>query len=183
MSTKIPGKSGRTVLKAGAEKKQQRYKTSTEDFSLEDYWPFLLGVIANTISNSTSKVYRKKFGVGIAEWRAISTIAAYGQLTANVICRIVGQDKAAISRALRKLEDDGYVESAKKNGSKRLRPFRLTRRGKNLYKKMLRIAVVRHESLRSNFSEAEARQLTDFLHRLKDGLPDLIGAMDNIAKE
>jgi len=152
------------------------------DFNLETFWPFLIGVISNKIMNSASATYRRIFNVGIAEWRVLSCIDAEQALTAKEICVRVGQDKAAISRALKKLEIEGYVYpvKSKTNGdiTSRMIPFSLTKSGKSLYGKMLEIAQVRQEILEEEFSPNERAQFTDYLLRVQKRIPTLIEVMD-----
>jgi len=156
------------------------------DFNLDSFWPFLIGVVSNKISNSASTTYRRMFDVGIAEWRVLSSLYAEKTLTAKAICGHVGQDKAAISRALKKLESDGYVEStrSKTNGdiTSRMVPYRLTNAGTKLYKKMLKVAEIRQSILEQDFTQNERKQFTEYLQRIQSRLPSLIEAMDRVEK-
>jgi len=116
----------------------------------------------------------------------LSCIHAEESLTAKAICLMVGQDKAAISRALKKLENEGHVTPtrAKTKGgvTSRMVPYCLTESGTALYKEMLSIAQVRQQILQDEFSPTEREQFTDYLLRIQKRLPLLTDEMDNIGK-
>jgi len=154
------------------------------DLNLELYWPFLIGVISNKVSNSASITYRRLFKVGMAEWRVLSCLHATEALTAKAIGVQVGQDKAAISRALNKLEKDGYViPSIPKTVdgiTSRKVPYRLTDSGESLYQQIQIVAQARNELLKAVFSPAEQAQFTRLLQRMHQQLPTLLDAMEKI---
>ena len=53
---------------------------------LDRYLPFGLTAIANKIARSASRVYLRRFGVGINEWRILANLRISPGVTANQIC-------------------------------------------------------------------------------------------------
>ncbi|MDB5661748.1 MAG: hypothetical protein JWM38_1389 [Sphingomonas bacterium] len=132
----------------------------------ERYLPFGLTAIANKISRSASRVYLRRFGVGINEWRILANLRAGPGVTANLICQSSGLDKAAVSRSLRLLEDGGMIETCGEASDVRGRALRLTAKGDALHDGLIDIALKREALLLEGFDEAERTQLLAFIARL-----------------
>ncbi|RUM20462.1 MarR family transcriptional regulator [Rhizobium vallis] len=115
---------------------------------LETYVPYFLSSINNALTRKASDTYLEKFGVGIVAWRTMSMLAAEPDIPAARICDFVSLDKAAVSRALTTLNDQGLVESNQASESDpRRRNWRLTSTGYTLHDNILAIAVRREEQL------------------------------------
>jgi DNA-binding MarR family transcriptional regulator len=132
----------------------------------ERYLPFGLTAIANKIARSASRVYLRRFGVGINEWRILANLRANPGVTANQICQHSGLDKAAVSRSLRLLEDGGMIETCGDTQDVRGRALRLTDRGDALHNSLIEVALRREAALLDGFTEEERQMLLSFIARL-----------------
>jgi len=132
----------------------------------ERYVPFGLTAIANKIARSASRVYLRRFGVGINEWRILANLRVYPGVTANQICQTSGLDKAAVSRSLRLLEDGGMIETSGEGSDARGRALCLTDRGDELHNGLIDVALKREALLLDGFDESERRQLLSFIARI-----------------
>jgi DNA-binding MarR family transcriptional regulator len=137
-----------------------------ERLDLDRYVPFGLTAIANKIARSASRVYLRRFGVGINEWRILANLRINPGVTANLICQMSGLDKAAVSRSLRLLEDGGMIETCGEAADVRGRALRLTTKGDMLHDGLIGVALKREAMLLDGFDEAERRQLLSFIARL-----------------
>jgi len=137
-----------------------------EQLDLERYVPFGLTAIANKIARSASRVYLKRFGVGINEWRILANLRIAPGATANLICQSSGLDKAAVSRSLKLLEDGGMIETCGEANDVRGRALRLTNKGDVLHDGLIGVALRREALLLEGFEESERRQLLSFIARL-----------------
>ena len=137
-----------------------------ERLDLDRYVPFGLTAIANKIARSASRVYLKRFGVGINEWRILANLRITPGVTANLICQMSGLDKAAVSRSLKLLEDGGMIETCGEATDVRGRALRLTAKGDTLHDGLIGVALKREALLLEGFDEAERRQLLSFIARL-----------------
>jgi DNA-binding MarR family transcriptional regulator len=137
-----------------------------ERLDLDRYVPFGLTAIANKIARSASRVYLRRFGVGINEWRILANLRITPGVTANLICQMSGLDKAAVSRSLRLLEDGGMIETCGESSDVRGRALRLTAKGDQLHDGLIGVALKREAMLLDGFDEAERRQLLSFIARL-----------------
>ncbi|MGV2071176.1 MULTISPECIES: MarR family winged helix-turn-helix transcriptional regulator [Rhizobium/Agrobacterium group] len=140
-------------VKAEARCPQDRISSPTttrdgvEILDISNYTPFFLSSINNALSRGASSVYRERFGIGISEWRAVSMLAIEPNITAGRICDVINLDKAAASRALATLDEQGYLDSEVSETDPRKKRWRLNQRGYDLHEEIMRIALAREETL------------------------------------
>jgi DNA-binding MarR family transcriptional regulator len=96
---------------------------------LNSYVPYFLFTAHNALSRGTPRQYLNEFGVGIAEWRVVSTLAMEPGITARQVCDMIALDKAAVSRSLHVLATRALAESAPGTNDPRHRTWRLTEGG------------------------------------------------------
>jgi DNA-binding MarR family transcriptional regulator len=141
--------------------------------NLDVFVPYFIAVIANKSRSSGSKIYLEKFGVGVPEWQAMVVFALHGEATAQNIADIVGIDKSACSRSVKKLKDMGVITQVKGKFVGRNKPLVLTDDGWELYKKIEAIALKREEIMLASFTEDEKQVLLGFLKRIKANTANL----------
>lgn len=137
---------------------------------LEAYVPGLVTWLANKLSAGASKLYRERFGLGIIDWRVLSSIAAEDGCTAVRICQVVGLDKAAVSRSFAQLGERGLIRLDPVRA--RARPARLTPAGRKVHDAILDLALERQARLLDSLSQAEVAELVRLLHVLLGKVPD-----------
>ncbi|MFT6668812.1 MAG: DNA-binding MarR family transcriptional regulator [Afipia broomeae] len=64
----------------------------------ERHVPYFFDYISNKLSNSA----RKRFNLGVSEWRIMSVLASTPKLSAHQLSSMLGIDKGAINRSLQK---------------------------------------------------------------------------------
>lgn len=136
---------------------------------IDNHLPFALGSLANRIMRSASRTYLSCCGVGINEWRILAHLAARPDMIASLICVQAGLDKAAVSRSVRQLQDNGLITISDDN-AERGRALRLTEAGRHVYERLLTIAVEREQALLTGFTDAEKRQLLGFIARIQGNI-------------
>ncbi len=137
-----------------------------------DYASYVTGMIAwlsNRLSSGASAVYRGMFGIGVMEWRVIAHLAIEPGATGARIGRVIGLDKAAISRTVSVLIGRGLV--ARVEGAERGQQLRLTDQGLALHGRVLAVAMQREARLLSGLSEDERTVLRGLLNRLLQEVP------------
>lgn len=140
---------------------------SQEVLDLDRYIPFLLTATANKLSKGSSRVYREKFDLGVTDWRVLAMLAVEPDITAARICAVIGLDKAATSRTLITLKERGLVSSSPgDHKDKRAVSLRLTEQGNDIHDAVMRVALVREQTLLEAFDEQETELLISFLRRL-----------------
>ncbi|PCI04697.1 MAG: transcriptional regulator [Hyphomicrobiales bacterium] len=114
---------------------------------ITNYIPYFLAAVNNPLSRGASKIYLKKFNLGIVEWRVIAMLAIEPCITASRICDVVALDKAATSRALTRLLVLGYLEFSSKKSDVRRKKWSLNEAGYSVHDQILRLALQREEKL------------------------------------
>ena len=142
-----------------------------EVVNLEQYAPAYFTWIANKLANGASKAYRAVFGVGIETWRVLVLLAIEPNMTAQAICKIIGMDKASVSRTLKSMQTSGLVSIGLDARDGRYRVATITRKGRELHDGILSIALERERALLSALDKAERTALLGMLRRLHENLP------------
>lgn len=146
-------------------------RSSPNALDLENYVPAFLTWIANKLSSSASLIYRRRFGVGIVEWRIMALLAVEPWITAGRICEVIGLDKAGVSRSVRFLLDKGFAETRYRDNNNRRQFIALTRAGIELHDRIALVARAREEQLLTGFSDAERAAAVRLLTRMHENLP------------
>ena len=76
---------------------------------LEDFIPYRLSVLSNTVSRTIARLYSDQFDITILEWRVMAVIGSFGPMSANEICQNTEMDKLQVSRATTKLIESGRL--------------------------------------------------------------------------
>jgi len=148
---------------------------------LNRYIPALLTFVSNKLSHGAGAKYRRLFGVGMAEWRVLSMLAAEPNIPATRICQVIGLDKALVSRVVGTLRARALVSvrTDSKNGTRTI--IRLTAEGERLHDRILSVVREREKILLSAFSEPEIETLINLLRRMHKQA-DLVNAYEPDAK-
>ena len=81
-----------------------------DELILEEFLPYRLAVLSHTVSTTIAKVYEKRFGLSIPEWRVIAILGRFPGLSAVEVADRTMMDKVAVSRAVTKLIKNGRVD-------------------------------------------------------------------------
>lgn len=104
---------------------QERYKNFT--------------LLITQIGRSIRKIKAREmaaFDLKSAHVSCIYYLYTMQSLTAKELCDICEEDKAAVSRSIEYLENNGYLESTDKENRKYKRPLELTEKGREIGKRL-----------------------------------------------
>ena len=138
---------------------------------LERYVPAFLTWIANKLSRGASQNYLAVFDVGIETWRCLVLLAIHGSISAQQVSRIIGMDKASVSRCFKSMQAKGLIAMRLDAADGRLRIATLTKKGRSLHDQILGIALERERAFLSVLAPAEIETLIGLLKRLHENLP------------
>ena len=79
----------------------------TTDLKLEEFLPYRLAVLSNTVSTTVARAYDKRFKVSIPEWRVIAILGRFPGLSAVEVAERTMMDKVAVSRAVMPAAEGG----------------------------------------------------------------------------
>lgn len=124
-----------------------KYVEGRQVIDIENYSPYLLVAVNNTLSRGASRKYIHQFGIGIVEWRTMSMLAIEPGVTAARICQIVSLDKGATSRALKALNSRGNLKFEQSKTDERQKFWRLSEAGYDMHDEILKVALEREKQL------------------------------------
>lgn len=138
---------------------------------LKRYVPAYFTWIANKLSSGASQAYLSAFNVGIETWRLLVLLAIEESLSAQRISRVIGMDKASVSRAFKSMQTRGLITIALDPQDGRLRVATITAQGRSLHDRILGLALEREKAFLSVLDPNECDTLIGLLQRLHENLP------------
>jgi DNA-binding MarR family transcriptional regulator len=140
---------------------------------LNRYVPAFLTWIANKLSRGASQHYLHVFGVGIETWRCLVLLAIHGSISAQQTSKIIGMDKASVSRCFKSMQAKGLITVGLDAIDGRLRIATLTPKGRALHGQILGVALERERAFLSVLNDGERETLIGLLRRLHENLPEV----------
>lgn len=137
-----------------------------QELRLEDFLPYRLAVLSNTISATVARAYDKRFSVSIPEWRVIAVLGRFPGLSAVEVAGRTLMDKVAVSRAVSKLIKNGRIDREFADSDKRRSILNLSEDGKKLHDEIAQLALQFERDLLHGFSEEEMANLNSVMERL-----------------
>ncbi|MCE6234889.1 MULTISPECIES: MarR family winged helix-turn-helix transcriptional regulator [Acinetobacter calcoaceticus/baumannii complex] len=132
-----------------------------------------INMLANKLMLKSSTAYTQKFGIGMTEWRIISVLSSTSDCSVQKISDILGLDKAAVSRTIKKLEEKKYIEVKGHSEDKRTYVINLTQLGEELYEVASEFALERERRLLETLEETEKDQLFNLLKKLHSNVEEM----------
>jgi DNA-binding MarR family transcriptional regulator len=154
----------------------QPAEAAPQNVDLDRYVPAFLTWIANKLSRGASQHYLNVFDVGIETWRCLVLLAIHGSISAQQVSRVIGMDKASVSRCFKGMQARGLVTIGLDADDGRLRIATLTRKGRELHDQIRGIALERERAFLAVLDPAETETLIGLLKRLHENLPQVEAA-------
>lgn len=137
-----------------------------DELILENFLPYRLAVLSNTVSTTVARAYDKRFGVSIPEWRVIAVLGRFPGLSAVEVAERTLLDKVAVSRAVTKLIKNGRIDREFANADRRRSILNLSEEGKKLHDEIAQLALQFERDLLQGFSADELENLNSIMERL-----------------
>lgn len=134
---------------------------------LEEFLPYRLSVLANTVSRDVARMYDERFGLSIPEWRVMAALARYKALSAVEVAGRTAMDKVRVSRAVARLLRAGVIQRATDRTDRRRSELRLSPRGIAIHAQIVPLALSVERELLSVLSAEECRSLDLLLAKLQ----------------
>jgi DNA-binding MarR family transcriptional regulator len=136
------------------------------ELRLEDFLPYRLAVLSNTVSTTVARAYDKRFSVSIPEWRVIAVLGRFPGLSAVEVAERTLMDKVAVSRAVTKLIKNGRIDREFADADRRRSILNLSEDGKQLHDEIAKLALQFERDLLHGFSAEEMASLNGIMERL-----------------
>lgn len=108
---------------------------------LENFLPYRLSVLSNTVSSAIAAAYFAHFGLSIPEWRVMAVLAANPGLSAAEVTARTAMDKVAVSRAVAALIAAGRLRRTTVKADRRRTHLELTPAGTRVYAQVVPVAL------------------------------------------
>lgn len=149
-----------------------------ETLELEAFLPYQLSVLADTMSQSLSRLYSDRYGIGVPEWRVIANLGQRGTMTATEIGGHGQMHKTKVSRAVSGLVTRGLVTRERNSADQREALLQLTDEGRRVYSDLVPSAKAFNAALESMLTDDEKDMLRSMLERLTSRSRDLARAVE-----
>ncbi len=136
------------------------------ELRLENFLPYRLAVLSNTVSTTVARAYDKRFNVSIPEWRVIAVLGRFPGLSAVEVAERTLMDKVAVSRAVTKLIKNGRIDREFADADKRRSILNLSEDGKKLHDEIAQLALQFERDLLEGFNAEEITELNNIMERL-----------------
>jgi DNA-binding MarR family transcriptional regulator len=152
---------------------QRKPSRTQPHVDLQRYVPAFLTWIANKLSRGASQHYLRVHGIGIETWRLLVLLAVEGALSAQHASKVIGMDKASVSRCFKSMQADELISVSLDDDDGRLRIATLTTKGRAVHDDILGIALAREQALLSVLEPDEHEALIKLLTKLHENLPEV----------
>ena len=103
---------------------------------LEQFLPYQLNVVASLVSLALSRVYARRYRIGVPEWRVLVTLGQYGVMTGKAIGAHTHMHKTKVSRAVAELERRKWLSRRANRSDLREAFLSLTPAGRAVYEEL-----------------------------------------------
>jgi DNA-binding MarR family transcriptional regulator len=133
---------------------------------LEHFLPYRLSILSNTVSQSIATEYQDRFELSMTEWRVMTILARFPEISARDVVDRSAMDKVAVSRAVARLVDAGRVDRGIHDGDKRRSVLKLSEAGWAIHDEVAPLARAHERELLARLDEGEQAQLNSILDKL-----------------
>lgn len=137
-----------------------------KELILEDFLPYRLSILSNTVSSTIAGTYDRRFGLSIPEWRVIAVLGRFPGLSAVEVAERTLMDKVAVSRAVSKLLKSGRIDRQFADADRRRSILNLTDAGRQVHDEIAPLALKFEEDLLHGLNEEEIHTLNVLTERL-----------------
>jgi DNA-binding MarR family transcriptional regulator len=144
-----------------------------KDLSLQEFLPYRLNNAAERISVALSRIYISEFDVNIAEWRVLAALNERRVVMAKDVVNFTHMDKVRVSRAVKHLEEKGFIQRQTSMSDSRAAELSLTKKGREIYKEIVPRALEWQQELLEPLSEIDKQELMRILNRLENRVEEM----------
>jgi MarR family transcriptional regulator for hemolysin len=109
-------------------------------------------------------------GGSASAWQVLLLVRSEQWGTQSKLAEAMGVSGATVTHHLNALEAQGLVRRWREDSNRRVQRVELTDAGAALFERLREVAVTHDARLRSQLSDAEAKQLGELLDKLRAGL-------------
>jgi len=141
---------------------------------LEDFLPYQLMVVASLVSQALSRVYARRYRIGVPEWRVLVTLGQYGVMTGKAVGAHSHMHKTKVSRAVALLEKRKLLMRRSNRADKREAFLSLTAAGRAMYEEVAPHALEFARRLTEILTPADREAFNRAVAKLTDQSAQLV---------
>ncbi|MFN7120852.1 MAG: MarR family winged helix-turn-helix transcriptional regulator [Hydrogenophaga sp.] len=134
--------------------------------ALQDFLTWRLHRLTKLTDRQSIDAYANRFGLGVGEARCLAAIGQFAPLSVKDLAAQANLDKAQASRAAQMLVERALVLKSTSETDARGVVLTLTRTGRPLWKRVMRLIEQRNAAIFGCLSKDERRQLEAVFDRL-----------------
>ncbi len=135
------------------------------NFSIDDFLPYKLSLVTNTVSQSLAKEYAP-FNITRTQWRILAVLGAGAAMSAQAIANKTMMDKTTLSRAIKKLGERGLVDRKTAQDDGRALLLSLSISGKEIYAEILPLVLKQGQQVFKDLPKSDLITLERILDAL-----------------
>ncbi|SMC60023.1 DNA-binding transcriptional regulator, MarR family [Rhizobium sp. RU36D] len=109
-------------------------------FDIERFLPYRLNRLAETFSGNFARYCSQNYELSWSEWQVLWALGEEVHATAKAISNHSGLGKTKVSRAVKALDDRGWLERSTSEEDRRFEQLRLTSEGRRNYNELRQLA-------------------------------------------
>nr|WP_319382900.1 MarR family transcriptional regulator [uncultured Roseibium sp.] len=142
-------------------------------FELQRFFPYQVRVFYSDVTNALSAVYQRDYGMMPAEWRTMAILGAAGTgLQATDIVSRSSMDKVVVSRAVKRMEERGYLKRSTHSEDGRSFLLELSAEGRAVYEDLGPKLLAVERKMLSGLSEDDIYGFLAIAQRIRDNLSE-----------
>jgi DNA-binding MarR family transcriptional regulator len=140
---------------------------------LEEFLPYRLSLLANTVSNAMAEIYRDRFGLSIPDWRVLAVLARFPGSSAQDLVEHTRMDKVAVSRSVARLTERQLILRQTSDSDRRRSELKLSAAGRAMYAEIAPLALDYERQLLDALGEEHLAVLENLLAELQQAAESL----------
>jgi DNA-binding MarR family transcriptional regulator len=141
---------------------------------LEQFLPYRLNVVASLVSLALSRVYARRYRIGVPEWRVLVTLGQFGTMTGKAIGAHTHMHKTKVSRAVAYMEKRKLLIRRANRDDMRESFLSLTASGRTMYEEVAPHALDFARRLTDILSPADRDAFDRALRQLTERSAELV---------
>ncbi|MET1411343.1 MarR family transcriptional regulator [Roseibium sp. HPY-6] len=142
-------------------------------FVLERFFPYLVRVFYSDVTSALSAVYQRDYGMMPAEWRTMAILgAASAGLQASEIVARSSMDKVVVSRAVKRMEERGYLIRETNSEDGRSYLLQLSGKGRTVYADLGPKLLAVERKMLKGLTEDDIYGFLAIAQRIRDNLAE-----------
>lgn len=130
-------------------------------------------LMGNTLQSLFSQFFQRQYDIGAVEWRMLVVLAKEPEITMSRVTEIIEMDKAAVSRALAKLDDKRLVTTSVVGTNARSKLWRLSPAGIALHDVILGATVEYIKQVLKDIPNESLEIMSDVMKKMKANAADI----------